>query len=107
MSYLLNFIFNLQQKNVVAVEEKERAHNLGSEDQLSVSAFMVRAFLSRSHKMLLKKPITCGAHISQRYFKVRRTVQLHKELLTKSEYDLYYEGVFSFYSIFYILFSWL
>lgn len=83
MSYLLDFVFYLQQKNVVTVEENERAHNLGSEDQLSIPAFMVRVFLSRSHKMLLKKPITCGAHISQRYLKVRRTVQLYKELLTK------------------------
>lgn len=36
MSYSLDFIFYLLKKSVVTVEENERAHNLGSEDQPSV-----------------------------------------------------------------------
>lgn len=44
MSYLLDFIFYLQQKNVVTVEENERTHNLGSEDKPSVSAFLKNIF---------------------------------------------------------------
>lgn len=43
---LIGFCFLSFQEKCDDSRRNERAHNLGSEDQHSVSAFMVRAFLS-------------------------------------------------------------
>lgn len=51
-------LFLIDDKKNVTIEQKERAQNLESEDKPSVSAFMAWTFLSQSHKMIVKKPVT-------------------------------------------------
>lgn len=54
--YWILFLID-NKKHVVTIEQKEGAQNLESEDDPSVSAFMVWTFLSQSDKMIVKKPV--------------------------------------------------
>lgn len=54
--YWILFLID-NKKHVVTIEQKEGAQNLESEDDSSVSAFMVWTFLSQSDKMIVKKPV--------------------------------------------------